>query len=147
MSRTPKTILSRVPRKSKIRLEHQWNIETHLGLPLKYLRWSAVAKLSIIDIWGKVFTNISNFPLLGLSQLCLGIVAKLIHYGPVLLSYTPWKHQKTFRFSDVFRGYRKATPGCNRLSELTSIAPETIRKPYIFWWSQFEIEVYSLNFA
>ena len=33
----------------------------------------------------------------------------------MLLFYTPWKHQKTFRFSDVFRGYRKATPGCNRL--------------------------------
>ena len=31
----------------------------------------------------------------------------------MLLFYTPWK-QKTFRFS-VFRGYRKATPGCNRL--------------------------------
>ena len=25
------------------------------------------------------------------------------------LFYTPWKHQKTFRFSGVFRGYRKAT--------------------------------------
>ena len=35
----------------------------------------------------------------------------------MLLFYTPWKHQKTFRFSDVFRGYRKATPGCNGLSE------------------------------
>ena len=28
---------------------------------------------------------------------------RLIHYNPVLLFYTPWKHQKTFRFSDVFR--------------------------------------------
>ena len=33
----------------------------------------------------------------------------------MLLFYTPWKHQKTFSFSDVFRGYRKATPGCNGL--------------------------------
>ena len=24
----------------------------------------------------------------------------------------------TFRFSDVFRGYRKATPGCNGLSSI-----------------------------
>ena len=39
----------------------------------------------------------------------------LTHYSPVLLSYIPWKHQKTFRFSDVFRGYRKATPGRNGL--------------------------------
>ena len=39
----------------------------------------------------------------------------LTHYISVLLFYTPWKHQKTFRFSDNFRGYRKVTPGCNRL--------------------------------
>ena len=39
----------------------------------------------------------------------------LTHYSPVLLFNTPWKHQKTFRFSDVFRGYRKVTPGCNGL--------------------------------
>ena len=42
----------------------------------------------------------------------------LTDYSPVLLFGTPWKHQKTFRFSDVFRGYRKATSGCNGLSEL-----------------------------
>ena len=38
---------------------------------------------------------------------------RLTHYSPVLLFYTPWIHQKTFRFCDVFRGYRKAIPGCN----------------------------------
>ena len=43
------------------------------------------------------------------------LVSCLIHYSLVLLFYTPWKLQKTFRFSDVFRGYRKATPGCNGL--------------------------------
>ena len=37
----------------------------------------------------------------------------LTHYSPVLLFYTHWKDQKTSRFSDVFRGYRKATPGRN----------------------------------
>ena len=41
-----------------------------------------------------------------------------IHYSPVLLFYTPWKHQKTFRFSDVLRGYIKATPGCNGLKPI-----------------------------
>ena len=41
----------------------------------------------------------------------------LTHYSPVLLFYTPWKHQKTFRFPDVFRGYTKATPGCNGLNK------------------------------
>ena len=44
--------------------------------------------------------------------------AALTHYSPVLLFYIPWKHQKTLRFSDVFRGYRKATPGCNGLNGL-----------------------------
>ena len=29
----------------------------------------------------------------------------------MLLFYTPWKHQKTFRFFDVFRRYRKVTSG------------------------------------
>ena len=28
----------------------------------------------------------------------------LTHYSPVLLIYTPWKYQKTWRFSYVFRG-------------------------------------------
>ena len=31
----------------------------------------------------------------------------------MLLFYTSWKHQKTQRFSYVFRGYRKETLGCN----------------------------------
>ena len=45
------------------------------------------------------------------------IKAFLTHYRRVLLFYTPWKHQKTQRFSDVFRWYRKATPGCNGLNK------------------------------
>ena len=28
----------------------------------------------------------------------------------------PWKHQETFRFSDVFRGCRSAKPGYNGLN-------------------------------
>ena len=31
----------------------------------------------------------------------------LTHDSPVLLFYTPWKHQKTFRFSDVSGGIEK----------------------------------------
>ena len=30
----------------------------------------------------------------------------------------PRKNQKTFMFSDVFRGYRKTTPGCNGLKSV-----------------------------
>ena len=39
----------------------------------------------------------------------------LTHYSPVLLFYISWKHQKTFRFSDIFRGYKNTTPSCNGL--------------------------------
>ena len=37
---------------------------------------------------------------------------------PVVLIYTPWKYQKTFRFSGVFRWYRKATPGRGGLTDV-----------------------------
>ena len=37
----------------------------------------------------------------------------LTRYTRCCLSIPPWKHQKTFRFFDVFKGYRQATPGCN----------------------------------
>ena len=33
----------------------------------------------------------------------------LTHFSPVSHFYTPWKRQKTFGFSDVFRGYRNVT--------------------------------------
>ena len=39
----------------------------------------------------------------------------LTYYNRVLLFYTPSKHQKTYRFFNVFRGYRKGTSGCNAL--------------------------------
>ena len=48
----------------------------------------------------------------------------LTHYRPVLLFYTPWKHQKTWRFS-VFKGYRKAKLGCNGLKVLLWIQTRT----------------------
>ena len=63
-------------------------------------------------------------------SVCLPISLKcaqsLTHYSPVLLFYTPWNDQKTFRFSDVFRGYRKATPGCNGLKRLSWANPLTL---------------------
>ena len=40
---------------------------------------------------------------------------RLTPYSPVLLFYTPWKHQNLKVFW-CFQGYRKATPGCNGLS-------------------------------
>ena len=52
-------------------------------------------------------------------QLTSNINNALTHCIPVLLFYTNLKHQKTYSFSDFFRGYRKATPGCNGLSHFT----------------------------
>ena len=45
----------------------------------------------------------------------LSFYACLTHYSLVLHFYTPWKYQKTWGFFDIFRVYRKATPGCNVL--------------------------------
>ena len=49
----------------------------------------------------------------------------------VAFLYTPWKHQKSFRFSDVFRGYRKATPGCNGLKAIFSSYINQLTSLYI----------------
>ena len=56
---------------------------------------------------------------------------KLTYYSPVLLFYTPWKHQKTFSFSDVFKGDRKATLGFNGLSMLNSLLLFVLRINFI----------------
>ena len=40
----------------------------------------------------------------------------LIHSLPMQLLSTPWKHQKTVRFSNVFRGFRKGALGTNGLN-------------------------------
>ena len=50
------------------------------------------------------------------SQYKMNVNLGLTHYNPVLLFYTPGKQEKTLRFSDVFRVYRKATLGCNGLT-------------------------------
>ena len=66
---------------------------------------------------------------------------KLTHYCPVLVFYTPWKHQKTFRFSDVFRGYRKATPSCNGL-----IRRLVFNDFLLFFFSHRNPEFWNFNF-
>ena len=120
------------------------------------------AKNSILDVWqSHKYTSVwlsrsDNYPciqetvqnplcslefmifsLVGHDQIkntYLQTQSTLTHYSPVLLFYTPWKHQKTFRFSDVFRGYRKATPGCNGLNNIwakhwtpTHVPPQLIK--------------------
>ena len=75
------------------------------------------------------------------------------HFQPITarccFSIAPKKHQKTFRFSDVFRGYRKATAGCNGLiiryfwkktNSITDVWQYSLRKkcPYSeLLWSVF----------
>ena len=41
------------------------------------------------------------------------VEALLTHSFPMQPLSTSWKHQKTVRFSDVFRGYKKGTFGTN----------------------------------
>ena len=69
--------------------------------------------------------TLKNFHILFyfLASVCL---LRLTLYRPMLLFHAPRKHQKTFRFSDVFGGYRKATPGCNGLSNILSTLSQAI---------------------
>ena len=46
-------------------------------------------------------------------------LAKSFSINPLQPSFAFLYPLKTFRFSDVFRGYRKATPGCSGLSTLS----------------------------
>ena len=55
---------------------------------------------------------------------CLQFYSLTLSLNPFQTSvacYTPWKHQKTFRFSDVFRGYRNATLGWNGLTYFSEL--------------------------
>ena len=55
-----------------------------------------------------VFMMLSNF--FGGAYL-LKHLTTLTHYSPVLLFYTPWKHQKTFRFSKGIEKQHRAVMG------------------------------------
>ena len=48
-----------------------------------------------------------------------GITLLLTHSLPMHPFSTPWKHQKTERFSDVFRGLRKGALGTNGLMQIS----------------------------
>ena len=77
---------------------------------------------------------------------------KLTHYSAVLLFYTPWKHLNTFRFSNIFRGYRKATPGCNGLNNLSfsgirfylTLATRSVKTGPIFYIWQVNLSLTAL---
>ena len=73
-----------------------------------------VVKILDFLTWEEKLITQTNIPT-DICDIIQQIHEILTHHSPVLLFYTLWKHQKTFRFSDVFRGYRKATPGCNGL--------------------------------
>ena len=62
----------------------------------------------------------------------------LTHSFPIHSFSTPWKHQKTIRFSDVFRGEKKGALGTNGLTHLWPIfqfyTPSKHQKaPLVFW--------------
>ena len=109
---------------------HFWSNGGETKRPDNSLTWSCktvlvVSNLKYFEIYGLSESNlhavifVMNFAMFpNCRQISLRI---LTHYSQVLLFYTPWKHQKIFRFSDDFRGYRNATPGSNRLSEFKRI--------------------------
>ena len=83
-----------------------------------------ITKISLVDVlkWKLMDFKEVNFAFLKNTDLHQAVtfhihnyVDMLTHYSPVLLFYIPWKHQKTIRFSDVSRGYRKAKLACNGL--------------------------------
>ena len=56
-------------------------------------------------------------------------------FSPALQCYTHWKHQKIFRFSDVFRGYSNAALDWNGLIDLRSGSrAATTSKMELFVW-------------
>ena len=94
--------------------------------------WKEASKLIeanvFCTVWTHFFKNIfSNYVFMSLStdqmtyliykdqKLYFFLVFRLTYYSPALFVYTPYKHQKSYSFSNVFRGYREATPGYNGL--------------------------------
>ena len=67
-------------------------------------------------------------------------------------SFIPWKHEKTVRFSDVFRGYRKGALGANGLIfKNITIFEELIGKNFHYfcakniWQDQTKLKLNLLN--
>ena len=54
----------------------------------------------------------------------------LTHFSQVLHCFTLWKHQKTFRFSSVFRGYSNAALGWNGLISQKQPFADTLQNRY-----------------
>ena len=71
-------------------------------------------------------TYTTNWPLYNHSHLT--------HSFPIHPFLTPWKHQKTFRFSDVFRRERKGALGTNRLSKMSKLNDSLHKNVQRDWW-------------
>ena len=69
---------------------------------------------------------------------------KLTHSFPMHPSCTPWKHQKTVRFSNVFTGYRKGAFGTNGLIDVLSERFSLISE---IEWTQSSLSFIDLNSA
>ena len=107
-------------------LRHEWvkenltfrSQEAYFGLCEKFMLWLLLFCENIFGLLEKLWYSrlteskeMHRFDKNILTQSWLWTHLSMFSFN---LFYTPWKHQKTFRFS-VFRGYRKATPGCNGL--------------------------------
>ena len=95
---------------------NNWNVPASLNLIISsfnFLHYYLLINNPCIMFFG--FTHIYLIIITYLSN------NNLTHSFPMHPFCTPWKHQKTFRFSDVFRGYRKGALGTNKLIIITTI--------------------------
>ena len=89
--------------------------------------WKEAPQFSLFHFWHSVILNeqLAYLPQVFLMKLIFNsliFICKmklsddaLTHVFPVIHCYAPWKHQKTFMFSDVFRGCGGVTLGWNGL--------------------------------
>ena len=71
---------------------------------IKCINWTLSSWPSLDYGWHiKWLQNFENLSLMVFSDIYM----PLTHFMPLVSFYSPWKHQNTRGFSDVFRGYRK----------------------------------------
>ena len=76
--------------------------------------WSTLQINVLLSIWLEGWPVLNGSKLLDLWNT---VSNYLTHSFPMHSFSTPWKHQKTVRFSDVFRGWRKGALGTNGLMD------------------------------
>ena len=90
---------------------HGQRSQTDIGL-LQHRKWSSLWRVNSRKPLQTIVTKSSILDVVAALDLDLRSINP---FQPSVACYNHWKHQKTFRFSDVFRGYSIATLGWNEL--------------------------------